>query len=745
MPESRDRSPFGRPQAGQTGLAAVTFGPFTLDLAGRKLCKGEEQVPLPSRAIDALAYLVTHRYRAVDKEEIIAAVWHDVAVTDDSLIHAVSVIRRALGDDPAHASFIETIPRRGYRFVGHVETVGFSEPMHDRPADGPRSRLSSLATRAAAWARRAVIAAAVMAALVAAAIVFPHRAPTARTNLNASVRLEQVAPPGTTIVSGGVVSPGGRQLVFVARDELTERTALWIRALDANEPRMLPGTDGGAHAFFAPDGQQIAFFRNGQLVATDVGGGPLRTIATVHGAPAGGSWGAGGTIVFAEWMTGLYAVPATGGPVSPVTRLDHTALDVAHAWPHFLPDGEHFLYQVVSPDSTRAGVYVSSLDGRTSTRLLDEAAAATYVPPGFLLYVQREMLMAEPFDATRLRLGGRAVLLSRDVTAPSLVEGNVISASRDLLAFRTGAGKQQLTWVDRAGVPQGSLTVPTSMFNFRVSPDGQYLLAASSLTDSTGVWRVDLARRHSTQLAADGIAPLWSPDGRRVAFTSRAGLDLHVQADGGDARIEPLVSDQSVKVLNDWSARSQAIIYTRHDAATKLDLWHLPLVGGGPRPLLNSTFNEAQARISPDGRWLAYVADSTGVQEVYVRRYPELDAPRLVSTGGGGQPQWRPDQRELFYLSPDRSLMAATVVDAREVSFGAPRRLFRTSIAEGPSAARDSYAAMPDGRSFLIDARRDASTKPIVVMLDWTAGLTSVPAPQPAVRRGNEVARGNTR
>jgi Tol biopolymer transport system component len=216
-----------------------------------------------------------------------------------------------------------------------------------------------------------------------------------------------------------------------------------------------------------------------------------------------------------------------------------------------------------------------------------------------------------------------------------------------------------------------------------------------------------------------------------------------VQGEGSDADLEPLVSDQSVKVLNDWSARSQAIIYTRHDAATKLDLWHVPLAGGSPRPLLNSTFNEAQARISPDGRWLAYVADSTGTQEVYVRRYPELDAPRRVSTGGGGQPQWRPDQRELFYLSPDRSLMAVTISDGGHMSsIGTPRRLFRTSIAEGPSAARDSYAVMPDGRSFLIDARRNSSTEPITVMLDWAAGLTSAPPLQPSARRAPEVARG---
>jgi DNA-binding winged helix-turn-helix (wHTH) protein/Tol biopolymer transport system component len=736
MPESRGSSP-GRQQAGPIGPASVKFGPFTLDLGARKLRRGDELIPLPSRALGALAYLIEHRDRLVDREEIVAAVWNDVAVTDDSLIHAVSVIRRALGDDPSHASFIETIPRRGYRFVGTIESIEPADPV-------PGVALpSSTDSRVAISRWRPAIAIAALGIVVLASIVVGRDPLTGDRRRDASA-LEQIAPPGTTIVSGGAVSPAGRHLAFVARDD-SGKTALWIRAIDAIEPRMLPNTEGSSNPFFSPDGQAVAFFQNGQLVAADVAGQRRRTIAPVHGAPAGGSWGADDVIVFAEWMTGLFAVASTGGPVSPVTRLDHTALDVAHAWPQFLPDGRRFLYNVVSPDDTRAGVYVSSLDSRTSTRLIDDAAAAIYVAPGFLLYVQHDMLMAEPFDAERLSLGGRAVLLSRGISQPSLAEGSVVSASSDLLAFRAGATKQQLTWVDRSGITQGSLEVPTSMFNFRVSPDGRFVLAASSLTDARGVWLLDLASRHSTQLAVDGIAPLWSPDGTRVAFTSRAGLDLHVRPSTEQARVEPLFSDQSVKVLNDWSARSQAIIYTRHDPVSRLDLWHVPLTGGAARPLLNDSSNEAQARISPDGRWLAYVADGTGTQEVYVRRYPELDAPRQVSNGGGGQPQWRADQRELFYLSPDRSLMAATILAARDVSFEAPRRLFRTSIAEGPSAARDSYAAMPDGRSFLIDARGDASARPITVMLDWTAGLTPVPSPPAGARDATEVARGGMR
>jgi DNA-binding winged helix-turn-helix (wHTH) protein/Tol biopolymer transport system component len=735
-PENRSWSSGNSPVANLT--RSVRFGPFTLDPRARKLWRDDALVSLPSRALEALAYLIAHCDRAVDREEIIAAVWHDVAVTDDSLIHAISVIRRALGDDPTQASFIETIPRRGYRFVGHVEPG--EQLIQAEPVDLTESRSESTSLRPAVrWSWRPAVAVALLLLASAAAVLVNRLMAKNDGTAGSPTPIQQGAPAGTVIISAGVVSPDGHHFAFIARDTQTGQTALWVRALNALEPQRLPGTEGASKPFFSPDGRTVAFFVNGRLVATDVDGEHARTIAPVQGAPAGGSWGANDVIVFAEWMTGLYAVPARGGPVSRLTRLDHTALDVAHAWPQFLPDGRRFLYQVISPDSTRAGVYVANIDAPGSIRLLDSASAATYVSPGFLVYLQHDMLMAEPFDAANLRFGGRAVRLARGVTAPSLAEGNGLSASRDMLTFRAGATEQQLTWVDRSGRPQGALDVPTSMFNLRVSRDGRYVLAASSLTDSIGVWLVDLAQQRSTQLAADGIAAVWSPDGNRVAFTSRGGLDLHIRPSGGIGHAERLVTGESVKVLNDWSSNAEVIIYTQHDSATKLDLWHLPLSGGAARPLLNTASNEAQARISPDGHWIAYVSDSSGAQEVYVRRYPELDPPRRVSTGGGAQPQWRGDQQELFFLAPDRSLMAVTVSDAD--SFGVPRRLFRTSIADDPSGARDSYAAMPDGRSFLIDARLDDTTTPITVLLHWAAGLAAPPAAPTDRRDTRELGR----
>ena len=388
-----------------------------------KLWRDEALVALPSRALEALAYLIAHRDRAVDRDEIIAAAWHDVAVTDDSLIHAISVLRRALGDNPAQASFIETIPRRGYRFIGHVEPaedavqaepVTCSMPQSCREDVGPCVAV----VLAPGGCRRCAGCRFCCDGRLQGMLV-------SDASSENSTLIQQAAPPGTSMVSGGVVSPQGRHFAFIAREQQTGRTSLWIRAVNAPEPQRVPGADGASQPFFSPDGKTIAFFANGRLLATDVTGTHTRTIASVQGALAGGSWGANDIIVFAEWMTGLYAVPAQGGSVSRLTRLDHTALDVAHAWPQFLPDGRRFLYQVISPDSTRAGVYVANVDASGSTRLLDYATAATYVSPGFLVYLQRDMLMAEPFDAAQLRFGGRAVRLARGVTAPSLADGIV--------------------------------------------------------------------------------------------------------------------------------------------------------------------------------------------------------------------------------------------------------------------------------------------------------------------------------
>jgi serine/threonine-protein kinase len=399
------------------------------------------------------------------------------------------------------------------------------------------------------------------------------------------------------------------------------------------------------------------------------------------------------------------------------------------AWPQFLPGGRHFLYQVVSLDAARSGVYIGDLDTRRSVRVLDTESPAVFAPPRHLLHVQHDMLIAEEIDVGTWQLTGRATLLARDVSSPSLADDNIFSAAGDLIAYRHGVREQRLAWVDRAGEVLATLPMPTVMFNPRVSPDGSRLLATGSVTTNPGLWLASLSREEFERIETDAIAPLWSPDGTRIAFTSRGGFDLLIRnSSGADAK--RLNSDGVVKILNDWPPGGDHIIYSQRGERTKLDLWGINVADGATFPILTTPHNELQARVSPDGRWLAYVADDSGALEVYAQRYPELGERYKVSVGGGGQPQWRQDQRELYYIAPDRTLVAVSVGEDSRHPFGPPGNLFRAPVAGGPDGARDYYAAAADGGRFLLDsAVRSAGDSAITVVVNWAAETQSAALP----------------
>jgi eukaryotic-like serine/threonine-protein kinase len=733
------------PPPSHTGAASVyAFGDFRLDISARLLWReGVGAVSLPSRALDSLVYLVEHRDRLVRKNELVDAVWPDVVVTDDSLIHAVSVLRRCLGDDPSKPRYVQTVPRRGYRFVA---TVGVTSgagppPAVEESAATSRTEISTHAsssrprTLAPAHGRAALASVSILLALTvglalwivananrSAASAVPA-APTARR----AVQLFQPPPDGATIVSGGVLSPDGESLTFVARDDETGATALWVRALHSSRLERLAETEGASKPFWSPDSGRLGFFTNGDLVSVDLRDGQVRRVASVGFSAAGATWAADDTILFADWAKGLYSLRASGSEPTLVAGLDKGAQDIAVSWPQFLPDGRHFVYQIVSLDAARTGVYLGDLDTRRSVRLLDTESPAVFAPPRHLLHVQHDMLIAEEFDASTWRLTGRAALLARGVAAASLADDNVVSAAGDLIAYRQGVRQQRLAWVDRAGELLSTLPMPAVMFNLRVSPDGSHLLATGSVTTNPGLWLASLSRAEFERIETDAIAPLWSPDGARIAFTARGGFDLLIRPASGSGT-RRLISDGAVKILNDWSPDGDHIVYSQRDEQTKLDLMGVRVADGTTFPILKTANNELQARISPDGRWLAYVADDSGALEVYVQRYPELGERHKVSLGGGGQPQWRRDQRELYYIAPDRTLVAVAVAEDRSSPFGVPHRLFRARMAGGPDDARDYYAAAADGGSFLLDgAFGDGDDSSITVVLNWPAETQKPP------------------
>jgi DNA-binding winged helix-turn-helix (wHTH) protein/Tol biopolymer transport system component len=713
------------------------FGDFRLDVAARTLSRsGVGTVPLPSRAFDSLVYLVERRERLVRKNELIDAVWHDVVVTDDSLIHAISVLRRALCDDPNNCHYVQTIPRRGYRFIAPIRVIA-DPAAQSTPPPAPEAPSADVRTRAPAappparWSRRrgallggvAVVAAATLALGIDALSSRGEASleEQAAASAHRAVRLFQTPPQGATIVSGGVLSPDGESLTFVARDDTGGASALWLRTLHSAQLKRLERTDGASKPFWAPDSRRLGFFANGKLKTVDVRDGSVREVASVGVSPAGGTWSPDDTILYADWAKGLYSVRASGAVPDLVASLDRALQDIAFSWPQFLPDGRHFLFQIVSLDAARTGVYVGDIDTRRSFRLLDTESPAVFAPPRHLLHVQHDMLIAEEFDASTLRLTGRVAVLARGVSPPSLSDDNVVSAAGNLIAYRRGIRQQQLAWVDRAGEVLRTLPMPAVMFNPRVSPDGSHLLATSSVTTNPGLWLASLSRPEFERIETDAIAPVWSPDGTHIAFTARGGFDLLIRSfPSADSR--RLISDGAIKILNDWSPDGDHIVYTQRDEHSKLDLWGAKLDDGTSFPILATPSNELQARLSPDGRWIAYVADDSGELEVYVRRYPELGERHQVSVGGGGQPQWRRDQSELFYIAPDRALVAVAMERGELPSFGAPRRLFRAPMAGGPDDARDYYATAADGASFLLDsAFGDDNDTAITVVVNWSA------------------------
>lgn len=664
---------------------------------------------------------------------MIAAIWDDVIVTDDSLIHAISVLRRALGDERHRSRYIRTLPRRGYRFVAELHPP---DPLPSAPAAAPAAAgadTPTLPAPAATLAGRPAFAAtgrllgaagAVVLAVLAAAFLIFGRGSEPPSAAAASVRLFQPAPPDASIVSGGVLSPDGRYLAFIARDDAAGTTALWLRALQTEELRRLAGTDGASKPFWSPDSRRIGFFTGGELLTIDIGDGSRRAIAMVFAA-AGGTWSTDDTILFAEWSNGLYAVPASGdGTVRAVAVLDRDAGDIAYAWPQFFPDAQQFLYQIVSLDQARSGIYVGNLASDRRFKLLDTTSSATLAPPHHVLHVANDMLIAEELDPLRPELTGRAIVIARGVSAPSLAAENIVSASADLIAFQHGIVRQNLAWYGRDGERLGDLPIPTGLYNPRLSADGHFLIGSSALTTDPGLWLVRLDREETTRLETDAMAPVFSPDSRRLAFASRNGFSLFVRnVDGGDGK-RLVASGSTVMIPNDWSPDGRLLVFTQQGMRTGLDLWTVDTETGETKTLLATTHGETQARISPDGRWIAYASDESGTLETYVARFPGMDATQQVSVGGGGQPQWRADQTELYYLAADRALMAVRVDAKSAAPFGPPRRLLRAPIAGDPGDGRDFFAATADGSRFLIDSATSGNDgEAITIMVNWAAGM----------------------
>jgi Tol biopolymer transport system component len=417
-----------------------------------------------------------------------------------------------------------------------------------------------------------------------------------------------------------------------------------------------------------------------------------------------------------------------------VTKLDAAREEIAHLWPSFLPDGRRFLYLARSRHRDNTGIYVGSLDSTTQKRLVSADSSAVYAAPGHLLYWHEGGLLAQPFDADRLEITGEPVRVAESVRIEQNARALFSVSTNGLLAYRAGGRLEtELVWFDRQGRTLGTVGSPGRYAEPALSPDGNRLAVSriDPATETRDIWLFDLLRGTSSRFTFDrsnDTFPIWSPAGDRILFLSDRGgrARFYVKSSIGGAEERPLSLDTPEdKILDDWSKDGHVVFETTRTmelSTNRSDLWLLSLSGEHrPVPLEQTEFTEKGGRISPDGRFLAYVSDESGREEVYVRSFPEPGGKWQVSTDGGDSPSWRADGRELFFGST--SLMAAEVEPGATFRVGPPRPLFRTRVA-GWTAARNLYAPSPDGQRFLVSTLpEETSTAPIVVVVNWMAAL----------------------
>jgi eukaryotic-like serine/threonine-protein kinase len=735
---------------GLAKLAATTSGSgersptFTIGMTEAGMILGTASYMAPEQArgkatdkrADIFAFGVVlhelttgHRlFGGEDAGEMLAKVIRD----EPDLSDAPPSIHRLLSE------CLQKDPRKRLRDIGDVWRLLDGGPVSSGPANG---QPPAAAPDKFKWLWPALAALLLLSTAALGFVHFREKPPVVFP-----MRFEVFPPPKTTL-NTFALSPDGRKLVLSARGP-DGRNSLWLRRMDSLQVQELPGTDGAnLDPVWSPDSEFIAFVSGGSLKKLDIGGGTPQRLAGFSNPGTGISWSRQDVILYSS--AGIISrVPASGGDSSPVTALDSQHAEQAHGRPFFLPDGKHFLfYRLTSSAEGANGIYTGSLDAKPSEqgqkRLLETSAGAVYVPPaggsgavGQLLFLRGESLMAQPFDVNRLELTGRAVQIADRVSTTAF--GALFSVSTTgLLAYAvTGGDRRQLTWFDREGKVLGHAGGAAARDELSLSPDGTRV--AEGRADDRGtwvVWGLDLARGVNTRLtfepAGAGNA-IWSPDGRQIVYAPGGGSssDLYLKPANGAGQGELLFHSNEIKSPQDWSRDGRFLLFLQRAKDTGNDLWTLSMDGEHKAaPYLLTPFNEAQAKFSPDGHWVVYSSNESGTREVYVQPFPMSTGGKWpVSNGGGSQPRWSPDGKELFYLAPDNSLMAVSVsTTGGTFQPGVPKALFPAAVlgggGGGPGIAW-RWDISPDGKRFLMNtAMEDSVGLPVTVVLNWQSAV----------------------
>ncbi|MFN2453128.1 MAG: protein kinase [Pyrinomonadaceae bacterium] len=532
----------------------------------------------------------------------------------------------------------------------------------------------------------------------------------------------------TTDIIGPVISPDGRTIAFLATSE--GKRYIYIRPLDSMTPQRLAGTEDAYYPFWSPDSRYIGFFSNNKLKKIEASGGPPQILCNAQSG-GGGTWNRDGVILFGMEKKVIHRVSAAGGEPAPVTTLDESRKEAEHVFPVFLPDGRHFFYYGWNNKSDDTAIYVASLDGKERKLLLKNDSNVAYVSPGYLLFARGSTLMAQPFDASKLELTGEPFPVQENVTYSQNISYSNFSVSEGgVMVFWSGTTSgRQLAWFDRTGKQIATVGAAGDYNDVMLSPDEKRAATQRFEGGNSDVWLVDLVRSVPSRFTFSPSVeddPAWSPDGSMIAFTSnkddKPGIYRKNSSGAGGEELLASVTNILGEGI-DWSKDGKYILFQVGGTSTGSDLWVLPLFADAkPYPVLQSEFDERFGRFSPDGRWIAYMSNESGRPEVYVQSFPPAGGKWQISNGGGAQPHWRRDGKELFYIAADKKLMAVEVKAGATFEIGTPTALFQTRVAGYTLPNR--YAPTQDGQRFLVNSvLEEASQTPITVILNWNSTL----------------------
>ena len=499
---------------------------------------------------------------------------------------------------------------------------------------------------------------------------------------------------------------------------------LYVREMGELGSAPITGTEGAELPFFSADNESVGFFADNKLKKVSLRGGAPQTLADAP-SPWGGTWAPDGTIIFAPaTAAGLYRVSSEGGDATLLTTPDVDGGETWHTWPEVLPGGKHVLFTIGRADIgsyDEAIIATVALDTGERQIVHEGGTDARYAPTGHLVFAQSSGLLAVPFDLESLQVTGQPVQVLGGVRVQQ-ASGSAEFAFSDTgsLVYLPGGPEPEstLVWVNRQGEVQPLASEPNGYFELRLSPDQQRLVVSIGWANHD-IWVYDFARENFERLTFgwDEHDPMWTPDSKRVVFTSdRAGVPkiFSTSADGG-GQIEQMVPSELEQRPVSFSPDGKLLAYEELHPATGRDIWLLPLDPlGEPIEFLVTPFNEQRPMFSPDGNWIAYHSDAAERPEVYVKRYPDTGERWKVSPSGGYAPAWSPDGKELFYRSGDK-VVVVTVNTEQGFSPGRPQELFSNPHAINSGA----YDVAADGRFATIHSEPEQIPTRLTVVLDW--------------------------